>query len=195
MPPVMIGFGESTGSKIAHSALLAIVFAALIWSGPAAAYEPKGELKVTVKVDRLHVRSGPSTRYRVVGSLKKGDVVSVERVEGRWIKLDRDEPAFIHIKFVALPEGFDPPGLSDAEDAFIGWAVRNTAIDELGFEGPGEIWVVLDGEEGVSKDHAIKVAKLLACRYREQTGFKDRAVVTVFPPGESPPPVAEAACG
>lgn len=44
----------------------------------------------SVTASKLNVRSGPGTRFNVIGSLKRGDVVKIEATSGSWSRIDSD---------------------------------------------------------------------------------------------------------
>lgn len=55
-----------------------------------------GKMAMEVIVDKLYIRSGPSTSYAIVGSLSKGDVIEAEDIGGynAWVKHSRGWSAF-----------------------------------------------------------------------------------------------------
>lgn len=56
----------------------------------------KDLIKGTVSSDRLNVRSGPGTNYKIVDSLKKGDIIFLEKSEKNWSKLPLEEKYINH---------------------------------------------------------------------------------------------------
>lgn len=56
----------------------------------------KDLIKGTVSSDSLNVRSGPGTNYKIVDSLKKGDIIFLEKSEKNWSKLPLEEKYINH---------------------------------------------------------------------------------------------------
>lgn len=59
-----------------------------------------GVVKVS---DSLNVRSGPSTEYEAVGSLRNRDTVTILGVDNGWFKISyNDSPAYVHSDYLRL---------------------------------------------------------------------------------------------
>ena len=58
--------------------------------------------KAVVTVDRLRLRKNPGTNYRVISSLRKGEVITVKEAGGRWLRVSTDEIAdgWVHGDYV-----------------------------------------------------------------------------------------------
>lgn len=60
---------------------------------------------VTSKI--LNLRKEPGTHYRVIGSLRKGDIVTIKDTRGSWLRVSTDEfhDGWIHGQYATLLEG------------------------------------------------------------------------------------------
>ncbi len=56
----------------------------------------KGEGAYTVNVDVLNVRSGPGMTYGIIGTLKKGTVVTVAGTSGAWTKISSPKSGWVY---------------------------------------------------------------------------------------------------
>ncbi len=152
--------------------------------------------KAEVTARALNIRGGPSTRYEIIKTVHRGDMLPIDEVVGKWARLKWDRTAWVLVKYLELPEKFLVDGFVEKEDAFLGWAGGNEAIEELVIRGRGVLWVVLAPAAYESEEDVRALAGDLACGYRERTGFEGRVVATVWP--ESGPGaawVAREACG
>ncbi len=62
------------------------------WTAADAAY--------TVNVDVLNVRSGPGYGYRIIGTLKKGTVVTVVGTSGSWSKISSPKTGWVYSSYL-----------------------------------------------------------------------------------------------
>lgn len=144
----------------------------------------------------LNIRGGPGTRYEIVETVHRGEMLPIEEVVGKWARLKWDRAAWVLVRYVKLPERFLVDGFVEKEDAFLGWVGANDAIEELVIRGRGVLWVVLAPHAYESEEDVRALASGLACGYRERTGFDGRVIATVWP--ESGPGaawVARETCG
>lgn len=137
------------------------------------------EAEVTARA--LNIRGGPSTRYEIVETVHRGELLPIEEVVGNWARLKWDRTAWVLVKYVKLPEKFLVDGFVEREDAFLGRAGTNDAIEELVIRGRGLLWVVLVPLAYESEEDVRALAAELACGYRERTGFDGRVIATVWP--------------
>jgi hypothetical protein len=54
---------------------------------------------VSTASGNLNLRSGPGTGYRIIGSLKKGEVVEIDSIQSKWAKL-KGRTAYAHADFL-----------------------------------------------------------------------------------------------
>ncbi len=152
------------------------------------------EAEVTARA--LNIRGGPSTRYEIIETVHRGDMLPIDEVVGKWARLKWDRTAWVLVKHLELPRKFLVDGFVEKEDAFLGWAGTNETIEELVIRGRGVLWVVLAPSAYESEEDVRALAGDLACGYRKRTGFEGRVVATVWP--ESGPGaawVARESCG
>lgn len=129
----------------------------------------------------LNIRGGPGTRYEIVKTVHRGEMLPIEDVVGKWARLKWDRVAWVLVRYVKLPERFLVDGFVEKEDAFLGWAGANDALEELVIRGRGVLWVVLAPHAYESEEDVRALASRLACGYRERTGFDGRVIATVWP--------------
>jgi len=71
-------------------------------STPSSSSTSKKEGNATVTASLLFIRKDPSTNYKAVGMLKKGDRIQVLETNGNWIKI---KDGWVYSEYVALDNG------------------------------------------------------------------------------------------
>ncbi len=180
------GGGEHLGGirKVRQRVLRCVL---LVGLGLAAALPAAGQEEVkrvwegSVVARSLNVRAGPGNGFEIVDKLKRGAEIQAIDQSGRWIRLDGDEPAWVHESYVRLPDDFMAPEFTPEEDAFLDWVGERGDLAELSVEGDGRLSVVLIPEDGRRRADILTIAKSVGCAYREQAGFEGTVTVTVWP--------------
>jgi uncharacterized protein YraI len=132
---------------IALAPLAALVLCALAPQASAqfAGIDPTKVRKVTAS--RLNVRSGPSTRYAVVGTLTRGKVVYVLRVANGWAEiLFAQKRRFTSARYLAISSGAGrAPAPRPAAPAIGTFAARTYEV----------VWSVVNVRKGPGTSHAV----------------------------------------
>jgi uncharacterized protein YgiM (DUF1202 family) len=102
-----------------------------------------------VSSDSLNVRSGPNVNYEVLGTLSKGDAVTVKSTQFEWleIELPRDYRGWVHSDYIELASEFSPgrriPGRVDASRLNVR-ALPGTRYSVMAQVSRGDRVVVID---------------------------------------------------
>ncbi|MHA1566486.1 MAG: SH3 domain-containing protein [Alphaproteobacteria bacterium] len=170
----------------------------LLVAGQSLAQEPlrvRGIWQGVITARSLNVRGGPGENYDIVSKLKRGAKVEAVDAIGRWVRLNMEGEAWVHRRFVKLPEDFMAPAFSDAENAFLDWAAARGDLEEVSVDDDGRISVVLTAEQGDDAAVAATIARDVGCGYREQLAYELPVTVTVWPEaGPAEGWVAQASC-
>ena len=174
------------------------LFILVLVAGQTVAQEPRrvrGIWPGVITARSLNVREGPGENYEIVSKLKRGDKVEAVDAIGRWVRLNVEIEAWVHRKFLKLPEDFMAPAFSDEENAFLDWAAERGDLEEISVDGDGRISVVLHAEQGDDVAVAAAIAREVGCGYREQLAYEPVVTVTVWPEaGPAEGWVAQASC-
>ena len=164
-------------------ALLGAIVGGLVLSAalPAAGQEEKRVWQGTVVARSLNVRGGPGGGFAIVDKLKRGAAIEAIDQDGRWVRLRRDEPAWVHRSFVELPEDFMAPEFTKEENAFLDWVGERDDLEELSVEGEGRLSLVLVRDPQRRQTDIQAIAETVGCAYRDQAGYPGTVTVTVWP--------------
>lgn len=75
--------------------------AALLMAGIFAAGDAGAAVQKKVNVDLLNVRSGPGTGYRVLGTLRRGTLVTVASTAGSWSRITSPKSGYVYAAYLA----------------------------------------------------------------------------------------------
>ncbi len=141
----------------------------------------RGLWPAEVKARSLNVRGGPGENFDIVDKVGRGETIIVVDQVGRWVRLHRDEEAWVHRRFISLPDDFMVPAFSAEENAFLEWAGAREDLEEVSVDGDGRLSIVLADETPAMLAKAGEVAQAVGCAYREQVGYEEPVTVTVWP--------------
>ncbi len=163
--------------RIAAAALMLAVAAAVHL---AEAQERPQSWTATVTARLLNVRAGPGEGYEIVDSLERGEKVEVHDQDGRWIRLLRDDEAWVYRAFVRLPKDFMAPLFSQAQNAFLEWAAQTGDLQEISVDGEGKLSVILAAALYEEPERIKGIAREIACAYRTRLKLDTPILVTVW---------------
>jgi len=140
----------------------------------------------TITARTLNVRVGPGPNQKIVAKLERGDRVEAFDADGRWVRIgkfdDSGKTGWISRSFIRLPEDFMAPAFGDLENAFLEWASARGDLSVVSVEAEDRLSLVLDQDtEDTSAATASRVAREVACAYRERLSLKVPVVATVWP--------------
>lgn len=163
--------------RIAAAALMLAVTAAV---HSAQAQERPQSWTATVTARLLNVRAGPGEGYDIVGTLERGQQVEVYHQDGRWIRLRRDDEAWVYRAFVRLPKDFMAPLFTQAQNAFLEWAAETGNLQEISVDGDGKLSVILVPALYEEPGRIKEIARTIACAYRDRLKMDAPTLVTVW---------------
>lgn len=163
--------------RIAAAALMLAV-TAVVHSAPAQERAKSWTGTVTARV--LNVRAGPGEGYDILDTLERGQKVEVRDQEGRWIRLSRDDEAWVYRAFVRLPKDFMAPLFTQAQNAFLEWAAETGDLQEISVDGEGKLSVILVPALYEEPGRIKEIARTIACAYRTRLKMDTPVLVTVW---------------
>lgn len=163
-----------------HIAAAAFMLAASAFAHFAQAQERPQSWTATVTARLLNVRGGPGEGYDIVGTLERGQQIEVHHQDGRWIKLLRDDEAWVYRAFVRLPKDFMAPLFTQAQNAFLEWAAETGDLQEISVDGEGKLSVILVSALYEEPGRIMEIARRIACAYRDRMKMEAATLVTVW---------------
>ena len=132
----------------------------------------------TVTASSLNFRSGPSTSYRIIGSLYKGQKVEYISASGEWLKVKYNGTiGYVHGDYVTKSGSVSSQGTTKYVNATVGLNVRSgpgTSYSKLGKLSYKEKVTVLSTSNGWSK-----------INYNRKTGYVDSSYLQSTVPGST----------
>ncbi len=162
----------------AIAAMFCLIATAVAHAADALEHVPTWTATVTAR--KLNVRDGPGEGYAIVDNLRSGDTIEVFDQEGRWIRLWRDDEAWVYRAFISLPPEFMAPRFTEAQNAFLEWASETGELQEISVDGAGRLSIILLPPLYEDLGRAEQVARKIACAYRERLKVEEPATVTVW---------------
>lgn len=134
----------------------------------------------TVTARLLNVRGGPGKNYDILYSLKRGEKVEVYEQNGRWIRLLRQEEAWVHRAFIRLPKDFMTPFFTPAQNAFLEWAAETGNLEEISIDDDDKVSVILVSSLYKEPERIKEISHQIACAYRDRLKTDAPILVTVW---------------
>lgn len=164
--------------------LITLLFVVSLFSGGGAfAQTPPKSWEGTISARTLNVRAGPSPGQEIIERLKRGDRVEAFDEDGRWVRIrkfdDSGKTGWISRAFVRLPKDFMAPAFGDLENEFLEWASARGDLSVVSVEAENQLSLVLNRDSG--KDASARVAREVACNYRERLSLEVPVMATVWP--------------
>jgi len=134
----------------------------------------------TVTARLLNVRGGPGKNYDILDTLKRGEQIEVYEQAGRWIRLLRQDEAWVYRTFIRLPKDFMAPLFTPAQNAFLEWAAKTGSLQEISIDGDGKVSVILVSTMYEEPRRVNEIAHQIACAYRDRLKTGTPTLVTVW---------------
>lgn len=141
----------------------------------------RGLWPAEVTARSLNVREGPGENFEIVDKVEGGETIIVVDQVGQWVRLHRDDEAWVHRRFIRVPDDFMVPAFSAEENEFLEWAGAQPELEEISVDGDGRLSIVLADESDAMLAKAREVAQMVGCAYRDQAGYDEQVTVTVWP--------------
>lgn len=168
---------------IRRTLFIFVVLPFLAWSGPAGAQDVPESWEGTISARSLNVRAGPGQSRDIVARLKRGDRVIAFDEQDNWVHIrefdDSGKTGWVSRSFVRLPKSFMAPAFGDIENAFLEWASARGDLSVISVEAENRLSLVLN--QDLESAGAARVAREVACVYRDRLSLDSAVVATVWP--------------
>ena len=163
---------------VAFAVLLLFVGSSLAW-----AQEPPKTWEGTISARTLNVRAGPGQSRDIVARLKRGERVIAFDERDNWVHIrefdDSGKTGWVSRSFIRLPKSFMAPAFGDIENAFLEWASARGDLSVVSVEADNRLSLVLNRD--LEREGAARVAREVACVYRDRLSLDGAVVATVWP--------------